>query len=627
MPAIPPVAVVSVHPLDWVVLASYLACVVLAGMWFGKFTRSSDDFFFGGQRFSWWLVGISCVATLVGSYSFVQYAQTGFKFGLCSILPYTNEWFVLPLFLVGWLPIVYYNRVQSIPEYFERRFDRRTRMLVLVLMLIYLEGYVSINLLTIGIFMKGLFGGEVIYWAVLMAVLSGLYLHAGGQTSVLMTDLLQGFLLLAVGLAVFLMGIFYLGGFRPFWEGLPPGHRLPFTAFNQSPQLNFVGDFWNDAIVGTFAFYFINQGVLMRFLSARSVRDGRKAMLLVVVVLMPLAAVAVSGAGWVGRAMVAHGQLPVDAADPTAMQELAEIIFVKVTRLICSPGVFGLVVAAVVAALMSTLDTLITAVSAVAINDIWRTARPGREDAYYLKWARRVAIIATVVGIALVPLFEGHFDSIYQALSHFTSTIAPPLVVVIVLGTLWRGLTARAAFWTLAVGSVTIFLSLFDPFYKLITPLAHGIPVNPDAPYTYVRALFGLVVSLGLAVGISTLDPRKQGKDPSGLVLGSLHEAIERFKGGAPNWLAFGRTARLPLVIAEGDGLMLRLPADVMSRLAIEPGDVVHVADARRWLGGFRSLSLKAGAAADGDAAVLSPEAVEQGNLEAQRPVRVEKIL
>ena len=126
------------HPLDWVVLLVYFTLIVVVGLWFGKFTKTTKDFFFGGQRFAWWLVGISCVATLVGSYSFIQYSQNGYLFGLSAATAYTNEWFVLPLLLLGWLPIVYYARIQSIPEYFERRFDRRTRMLVLVLLLIYL---------------------------------------------------------------------------------------------------------------------------------------------------------------------------------------------------------------------------------------------------------------------------------------------------------------------------------------------------------------------------------------------------------------------------------------------------------------------------------------------------------
>ena len=131
---------------DGVVIFAYFAGIVFLGMWFGKFTHTTADFFFGGQRFPWWVISVSCVATLVGSYSFIQYSEVGFNFGFSSLVAYTNEWFIMPLFLLGWLPIVYFGRLQSIPEYFERRFDRRTRLMVVALLLVYLVGYIGINL-------------------------------------------------------------------------------------------------------------------------------------------------------------------------------------------------------------------------------------------------------------------------------------------------------------------------------------------------------------------------------------------------------------------------------------------------------------------------------------------------
>ena len=359
---------VELHPLDWAVIAAYFGLVVGAGLWFSRFTKTTQDFFFGGQRFAWWLVAVSCVATLVGSYSFINYSEVGFNFGIPSLTNYTNEWFVLPFFLIGWLPIIYFSRVVSIPEYFERRFDRRTRILVLILLMVYLEGYIGINLLTIGVALQELFGWNVLASASVIAGLSALYLHAGGQISVLFTDLLQGFLLLAAGLAVLGLGIVSLGGLDAFWQGLPADHRLPFARFNDPPQFHYVGEFWGDAMTGTFAFYCINQGVLMRFLCAKSVRDGRKAMLFTAVVLMPLAAVAVGSAGWIGRSMVSAGVLPVETS--------AQGVFVIVSRAVAGPGVFGFVVAAMIAALMSTLDTLISGVSAIAVNDVWKAIRP-----------------------------------------------------------------------------------------------------------------------------------------------------------------------------------------------------------------------------------------------------------
>ncbi len=603
---------------DWLVLAGYFGLIVFVGMWAARFTRSTNDFFFGGQRFSWWLVAISCVATLVGSYSFVSYSQSGYNFGLASMVPYTNEWFLMPIFLLGWLPIIYYNRIQSVPEYFERRFDRRTRVVVLILILIYLEGYVGFNLFTIAKLLNGLFGWNMLLAALGIAVISGVYLHAGGQTSVLLTDLMQGLLLLVVGLGVFVLGVVAVGGFAGFWEALPEGHRLPFAPFNESARLNSAGDFWNDAMVGTFAFYLINQGILMRFLSARSVREGRKAMLFVVVVLMPLLAIAVGGAGWVGRAMVSQGRLADDGV-------LSEQIFVVVADIVSRPGVFGLVIAAVIAALMSTLDTLLTGVSAIAVNDIWRIVRPNRIDGYYLSRARVAAIAAAVVGIGLVPVFD-QFESMYQALSHFTSITTPPLLVVIVAACTWQRFNSRAAFWTLILGSAAILLSLFFPM--IITPIAHGVPGPPEGEYSYMRGLFGLLVSGGIAVALTLSDRRPAVKPAGGLTLATIPEAATAYKGGTPDEPAVRRSVRLPVHVIEKSESDLRLPRRVMTQMRATPGDVIHVRDSRWWLGGLRSTHAKLGPATQGgDAACLSTACLKRGHLFPDRPVRVEKII
>ncbi len=624
---------VAFSTMDWIVLIAYFAGIVGLGMWFGKFTKTTDDFFFGGRRFPWWLVGISCVATLVGSYSFVQYSETGYNYGFASMTAYTNEWFMLPLFLAGWLPIVYYNRLQSIPEYFEKRFDRKTRLLVMVMLLIYLEGYIGINLLTIGKIMtslfdygpyfgrpsgSGLLGNPVLETAALMAILSGLYLHAGGQTSVLMTDLFQGFLLLVAGLSVVLLGINYSGGFGPFWDGLPAAHRQPFSPFNSSTGLHAVGNFWGDGVTATFAFYCINQGVLMRFLSAKSIKDGRRAMLFTALILMPVVAVAVGGAGWVARSLVETGQ---ETAIP------ADQAFITVADLVCgSWGLFGLVVAAMVAALMSTLDTLITAVSAVFVNDIWRPLRPDRDDAYYLKTARIVAIACTAVGIAMVPTFE-QFDSIYKALQHFISIIAPPLVVVMTLGMIWPRFSATAAFGALVVGCSALWGSVWFP--EMITPLAdlHGVPMADKDPYSYMRSLFGLSVTLGTGVGLGLLVPSRNAY-ARGLTLETLGDAAAAFKGGTPNFRAPYRSVTLPLETVESDELLVRLPHNVMQDLQIDPGDLLYVSDARWWLGGFRSLRAKAGPPLDGQQVVhLTTAALAAGNLKTYRPVYIEKLL
>ena len=612
----------TLHPLDWAVILAYILGIILLGVWFGKFTKNTNDFFLGGQRFSWWVGSIACVATLIGSYSFMQYAQNGFNFGFSSMTAYTNDWFVLPLFLLIWLPIIYYNRLTSIPEYFERRFDRRTRLAVLIILVIYLQGYIGFNLYSIGLALQSLLGGPLIVWAAVIAALTAVVIYAGGATSVMMADLLQAGLLLAAGLLVFALGLHAVGGFVPFWEGLSIAQRLPFENFNSPKEFHFVGDFWSDAITGTIAFYFINQGVLMRVLSVKSVWDARKTMLFTVIVLMPLAAVAVSGAGWIGRALLSQRVLLGEDAD-------GKNVFIRVVGYLCVPGVFGFVMAALLAALMSTLEALINALSAVAVNDVWRPyLKPGRPDAYYLRVARFVAIGGYLVGLLLIPLFAP-FGSIYEALTHFNAIVVPPMVVVIVLGVTWKRFTPAAAFWTLVLGSAALLVSLFVP--ALIAPLAHGEPIDTSDPtwrqYSYMRSLFGLVVSGVLGVTITLFTRPKAEGDISGLVMSSIPAAMRRFKGGEPNDCRPGASVILSLrsgAIAAG---IVQLPRTAMEELAAEPGDLLYIADARWWLGGLRSVHVRAGEPLDAPELLLNDTDLERGQLKLTRPVRVQKLI
>ncbi|MBN1443857.1 MAG: sodium:solute symporter family protein, partial [Planctomycetes bacterium] len=474
---------------DLVVIAVYLLAVLGFGAMFGRHTRSTRDFFMSGQRFSGWLITMSYIATLVGSYSFMKYSQAGYQYGISSTSTYVNDWFIMPLFMFGWLPIIYFNRVVSVPEYFERRFDSTTRILGTAIILLYMIGYIGYNLFTIGKALEPVLGMSVMQIVLITAVFCGIYVTAGGQTSVIMTDLAQGILLLVAGVGVFLLGIWQLGGWSVFWDALPQSHKYGMADFNTPSDFNAVGLFWQDGIANSFVFYFMNQGILLRFLSAKSPAEGRKAAIYIALIMMPITAVAVSGAGWIGKAMLTLGLLPADT-DPNQ-------IFVTVSDIVCSKGMFGVVLAALTAALMSTIDTLINAVSAIAVNDIYRPyIKRGAADRHYLTVARVVSVAVAAIGVILVPFFMT-FRSLYGAHAAFTAAITPPVVVVILLGCLWPRYGARAAKVTIILGSLAIFASIAWPDW-LIGPISHGM--RGERGFKFMRALYGILACGGVAV-------------------------------------------------------------------------------------------------------------------------------
>ncbi len=649
---------------DWIVMVIYFIGIMLFGSYFGKYNRTTTDFFFGGRRFAWWLIAMSIVATGVGSHSFIKYSAKGFEAGLSSTMTYMNDWFFLPFFIFGWLPIIVYTKIRSIPEYFEKRFSPATRFLATILLLLYMIGYVGIGLLTMGKAILPLlppsfeiFGINIqvtlMGLVVVIALIVGIYITYGGQTAVIFTDLAQGFILIFAGMLVFTLGISYLGGFDIFWSVLPTEWKLPLAHFNEPPGFNFVGIFWQDGVAGSIGFLFMNMGLIMRFMACKSVNEGRKAAAFNILFMLPISAIVVGNAGWIGKAIsLINPDVVSPNTDPDA-------IFVVVANVISHPGIFGFVMAALTAALMSTVDTLLNAIAAVYINDVHRPAKKWlskkvqtwkEEDRQELVSARVATAIFTVMGVlAVIPFSQ--FPTVYEAHGYFHSTLTPPLVVGIFFGIFWKRFTNTAVISTFVGGVALMVLGMYYPV-PLIQIFAHGTRYVPDHPYIYIGALYNLVVCVGVAV-LTTITQKQQQvfiekieKNPNhkilmpgvivatiilfsmivfnlaslpillgavvillllviiasdyyiqynekektdGLTVWSLSKTKEYFKGSKIND-AEGEKVKVQWKQKTGDDDTVNFSTTEMVKMKANPGDLVYLTDARKWFGGLKSI-------------------------------------
>lgn len=649
---------------DWVVMVIYFLVVMLFGSYFGRYTKNTSDFFFGGRRFSWWLITMSIVATGVGSHSFVKYSAKGFQHGISSTMTYLNDWFFVPFFMFGWLPILVYSRIRSIPEYFEKRFSPSARFLATILLLLYMVGYIGIGFLTLGkaiipmlpktfVLFGVTFPVTLMGAIIVIAIITGIYITFGGQTAVIFTDLLQGFILLFAGFALFFLGVSYLGGFDIFWNLLPTEWRLPLADFNKPPDFNFAGIFWQDAIAGSIGFLFMNQGLIMRFLACKNVNEGRKAAAVNILFILPLSAVVVGNAGWLGKA--------ISIADPSVVSPdtSPDQIFVVVANIVASPGIFGFIMAALSAALMSTVDTLINATAAIFINDVYRPINrflnsgdksstvSDRDELIAARWA---SVAITALGVIAVLAFK-NFPTVYEAHGYFHSTLTPPLVVAIFLGVFWKKFSPAGVITTFVGGVALMIIGARYPGV-FIAPFDHGIEMNPNRPYSYIRALYNTLacISVGLLVTltsdfqnrlISNLKQRASSKREmtilfiliavlmvlviigtgqlsvdtlftvlivimvpiltvyfvdynekeatKGLIASSISQAKIMFKGSVPND-EVGEKIEVDFKIKNQDTSKIYFSKMDMERMSAEPGDLVYLCDKRKWLGGLKSI-------------------------------------
>ena len=384
-------------------------------------------------------------------------------------------------------------------------------------------GYVGIGLLTMGKAILPLlppeftllgihFNTTLMGLVVVIALIVGIYITYGGQTAVIFTDLAQGFVLIFAGMLVFFLGMDYIGGFGLFWEVLPTTWKLPLAHFNDPPGFNFVGIFWQDGIAGSVGFLFMNMGLVMRFMATKSVDEGRKAAVFNILFMLPISAVVVGNAGWIAKAIsIINPSIVPPDTNPDA-------IFVVVANIISHPGVFGFIMAALTAALMSTVDTLLNATAAVYINDVHRPAKKWitkkilsrkEEDKQELNAARIATALFTVLGVLAVIPFST-FPTVYEAHGFFHSTLTPPLVVAIFLGVFWKKFTNASVIATFVVGVALMILGMYYP-RPLIQIFDHGTAFDPNHPYTYIGALYNLFVCVFVGV-LTTLTNNQQKK-------------------------------------------------------------------------------------------------------------------
>jgi Na+/proline symporter len=393
-------------------------------------------------------------------------------------------------------------------------------------------------------------------------------------------------------------------------------------------------------------------------MSAKSVNEGRKAAAFNVLFMLPISALVVGSAGWIGKALTQ--MIPPQLNSNVNPDE----VFVAVTHIIASKGVFGFVLAALTATLLSTVDSLINAIAAVYINDVHRPLkklikrRLAAEDVEAKKElgaARWASIFFTIVGIlATIPFNQ--YPTVYEAHGYFHSTLTPPLVTAIFLGVFWKKFTPAGVLGTFLGGSSLMILGARYPDI-LITPIAHGTPLDPVHPYTYISALYNTIVCVGLGVLVTYLQPiiqktsdqiRKSKKhkliidtmivlivifllsiwfnigplalllpltilltifssiaaayyikfDPNvhleGLTVWSIKKAKEKFKGGKVNERE-GDKAFVMWKLRKDDDDVINLSNEDMKKMTAEVGDMVYLCDARKYLGGLKSVHTRIG--------------------------------
>jgi SSS family solute:Na+ symporter len=468
--------------LDWVMIGGYFALLFGLAWWvILKNKDTADDYFLAGRNLGWFVIGASIFASNIGSEHLVGLAGSGATDGVAMAHYELHAWCLLVL---GWVFVPFYmrSRVYTMPEFLERRFNATSRWMLSVISLV---AYV-LTKIAVGIFAGGIVFSVLLpelnllgldsFWigSILVIVLTGVYTVLGGLRAVAYTEALQTFILVFGSALVTFFGLRVLGGWEALretagtemfnlWKPLVPegitatwapvrdGQRMAWYFNDNYP---WIGMLFCAPIIGLW-YWCTDQYIVQRTLGAPNEQQARRGsifagmlkLLPVFIFIIPgmiAFAVATSGKNEALTAAMMDNQ-------GVVIRDQAQAAFPLLVKHVLPVGVRGMVVAGLLAALMSSLAGVFNASATLFTMDFYTKLHP-QVSQHRLVWIGRVATtVMVLIGLAWIPVIRGG-RGLYDYLQGVQAYLAPPIFVVFFLGVFNKRLNGAGCLATLIVG-------------------------------------------------------------------------------------------------------------------------------------------------------------------------------
>ncbi|MBN1344706.1 MAG: sodium/solute symporter [Phycisphaerae bacterium] len=501
----------SLAGIDYVIVLVYMLGVLVIGSYFGRYVKSTGDFFLAGKALPFWAIGMSIVVSDIGAIDFVSGAGGAYRYGIAQA---NFDWIgSLPAAAIAALVFIpYYWRagVYTIPEFLGRRYNSAVQIIEAILWLGFLISMLGVMLWATAVMMKTVLGWSVYrsIWTTVIVV--GIYTVSGGLAAVVMTDVIQMVIMFIGAGALLVLSFAKAGGWAGVIhkvQGLGPEFQKHFTLLlphGDPTPYPWTGIVFGLGIVLSTAYFVGNQAVVQRALGARSEWDAKAGMLFagflklfipVLVIIPGLAALAAY-----------PGLENPDEAVPMLIRD------------VLPAGLKGLMFAAFFAALMSSVDSYLNSCSTVFMSDVYgkiyeHVKGEPLPPHHGLVLGRVLTAILIIAAGLFAPVTE-KFPTIYVAIQTLLSYIQGPTLAILLLGILWRRTTQWGGLAGLVLG-VCMTMSL----------TVMGAEIFPsDEPFLFV-SFWSFVFSMVVTVVVSLLTPREPEEKIRSLVFSQvLHD-------------------------------------------------------------------------------------------------------
>ena len=450
---------------DWTIICIYFLILLGIVLSASRRQKTTTDYFLAGRNVGFFAIGASIFASNIGSEHIVGLAGQGASTGLAMAHYELHAWIVV---LLAWVfvPFYYQSKVFTMPEFLEKRFGKEPRwILSIVSLTAYVLTKVSVTVyagaLVFQTLLPDTFGSpQNAFWvgAITTVTLTGLYTVAGGLRAVLYTDLLQTIILLIGSTAITYFGLIELGGFnelRVFASENVAQYALwrPLS----DPDFPWLGILIASPIVGIW-YWCTDQYIVQRTLAAKDLKTARRGALLgaffkiwpVLIFLVP---------GLIGAALNAKGILEISI--DTNGKIIGDQVFPTMVATLLPEGLRGLVVAGIIAALMSSLSSLFNSTATLFTLDIYKKIKPKVSEQKLVLIGRMATLVVVVFGLLWIPIMPMiSKGGLYQYLQSVQGYLAPPITAVFLLGLFNSRINNKGATWGLSLGFFAGMLKL-----------------------------------------------------------------------------------------------------------------------------------------------------------------------
>jgi solute:Na+ symporter, SSS family len=501
--------------LDWLIIGLYFALVFGTAIWASVRERSrstSAGYFLAGRNVGWFVIGASLFASNIGSEHLVGLAGTGAASGLA-----VGQFEILAsliLLLLGWVFVPFYLKsgVFTMPEFLERRYSKGARSYLAGISIVgYVLTKISVTIAAGGVVFEALMGINFWTGALVVVVATGIYTVFGGLKAVLYTDMLQMFVLIGGSVTVTVIGVDQLGGVGPLIDGAGPGFLSLWKPISD-PSFPWTGILFGAPILGVW-YWCTDQFIVQRVLSAANADQARRGTIFGgFLKLLPLFIFVLPGV--IAYALSKSGQLQLaepDQALPTLIRQLLPV------------GLRGLVVAGLLAALMSSLSSVFNSCSTLITWDIYKRIRPEASERRLVLVGQLSTGLLVVLGLLWIPMMKQISGQLYQYLQSVQGYIAPPIAAVFLLGLFFRRCNAAGAMACLLTGFVLGLGRLIAELFK--DALGDGwLLTFASVNFLHFAVLLFIVCAIVLIV-VSLLTPAPPQEQVAGLTLGRSKSA------------------------------------------------------------------------------------------------------